>query len=96
MATNAPLTRRIQTAIDALPPAHRLPPSDDEVVSSLEAGKLRLQDYAFTQGFALVVETNDKKHGRLVLHCNRHKTKTKDWRKLSEEDKEKGCNGHFI
>ena len=51
MSSNVSLDSRIRQAIDRLPPAHRIPPQDGEVVSGLEDGKLRLQDYAFTQGF---------------------------------------------
>lgn len=37
MASNAPLEVRIQTAIEALPSAHRLPPTNGEVVDSLDS-----------------------------------------------------------
>ncbi|MCJ1467533.1 hypothetical protein MMC07_006158 [Pseudocyphellaria aurata] len=87
MSSNTSLEKRIRNAIDLLPPAHRIPPSDDEVVTGPEEGKLRLQDYAFTQGFCLVVASYDKKRQRLIMECSRHKKKTRNTRKIEEEDR---------
>ena len=70
-----------------MPPPHRLPPHEDETYGSHEEGKIRLQDYAFTQGFALVTETNDKKNGRVVLECTRHHKKERNTRKVEEKDR---------
>lgn len=47
------LENRISQALEQIPPPHRLPPQDEELFATLEEGKKRLQDYAFTQGFAL-------------------------------------------
>ena len=91
MASNSSLQRRIENALEAIPPHHKLPPSTGETVDSLEAGKIRLQDYAFTKGFALVVDKNDKKRNFLILECSRHKKKTKNWRKLEEGERRRAA-----
>ena len=66
MAFNATLQIRIQIAIDALSSNHRLSPVIDEVVESLEHDKTRLQNYAFTQEFALMIISHDKKRRRVT------------------------------
>ena len=38
-----------------------------------------------------MTETNDKKRQRLVLQCSRHKSKTKNWRKLEEADRQRAA-----
>ena len=78
---------RIRNAIDLLPPAHRIPSSDGEVVTGPEKSKLRLQDYAFTQGFCLVVVSYDKKQQRLIIECLRYKKKTRNTQKIEEKDR---------
>ena len=72
MALSLSLETRLQTALALLPPSHRLPPQENESFGSWNEGKTRLQDYAFTQGFALVTETNDKKNHIVILECTRH------------------------
>ncbi len=79
------LVARIQKAIEAVPPSHRRPPTADEIVEDQEAGFERLQGWAFTQGFALVVESRTKK--RLRAECANHHKKTKGWRKTKEDDR---------
>ncbi len=85
MAINALLEIKIRKALDLLPLAHCLPPSTDETVIGLDEGKLRLQDYAFSQDFCLIVESYDKKRQRMIMKCSRHKKKTRNTRKLKEE-----------
>lgn len=58
---------KLQQAISHLALSHRTPPQPNERLESLDAARLRLQDYAFTQGFALVTERNDQKHDHLSL-----------------------------
>jgi hypothetical protein len=87
MASNAPLNVKLRKATDLFPPAHRLPPISGEIVPGPDEGKIRLQDYAFTQGFCLVVASYDKKRQRLIMECSRHKKKTRNTRKLKEEDR---------
>ena len=70
-----------------LPPAHCLPPEEGEVFSTVEEGQTRLQDYAFTQGFALVQESFQKQRGIMVLDCSRHHTKESNTRILNEDER---------
>ena len=81
------LDARKQHAIALLPPPHLLPPQENELFSSWEEAKTRLQDYAFTQGFALVTETHDKKNHLIVLDCTRHHKRVRNTRKVEEEDR---------
>jgi hypothetical protein len=73
------LTAQIEAAVAALPAAHRTPPKEKEIVESPEAALVRLQDWAFTQGFALVRESTRK--DRVMFECTHHKNATKNWRK---------------
>ncbi len=53
------------------------------MVESPDLGYVPLQDWAFTQGFALVKESSRPK--RWVLQCIHHKKETKDWCKTPKE-----------
>ena len=66
------LDDRICQAMELIPPARCLVPVDNETFSSLEEGKLRLQNYAFTQGFALASTSFQKSKTVLTLDCTRH------------------------
>jgi len=79
------LAAKLQKVIEAVPPSHRLPPKKNETVESPEAGLERLQNWAFTQGFALAVESRNKE--RLRVECVNHHKKTKGWRKTKEEER---------
>jgi len=79
------LAVQIEAATAALPAAHRLPPQEREIVESKEAAFQRLQNWAFTQGFALAVESG--RADRVVYHCVHHKKKTKNSRKTAEADR---------
>lgn len=81
------LADEIRHSINALPIAHRAEPQDNEIVESREVGYVRLQDWAFTQGFALVKESSRPE--RCVLHCIHHKAETKDWHKTPKEDRKR-------
>ena len=89
MALSLSLETRLQNALALLPPSHRLPPQENESFGSWEDGKTRLQDYAFTQGFALVTETNNKKRQVVILECTRHHSKERNTRKLGEKDRKR-------
>jgi hypothetical protein len=89
MTINASLKVRIRKTIDLLSSAHLLPPSTDEMMTSPEKEKIRLQDYAFTQRFSLMVKSYDKKRQRLIMKCSRHKKKTRNTRKIKKKDKKK-------
>lgn len=64
------LEAKLQQAISHLPPSHRTPPQPNETFESLDAARLRLQDCAFTQGFALLTEKMIKNiaHLFLIIH----------------------------
>ena len=83
---DASLEARLQRAVALLPPSHRLPPRPGDLFSSWEEGKTCLQNYAFTQGFALVTETNDKKNHIVKLDCSRHHKRERNTRKIEESD----------
>jgi hypothetical protein len=50
----AELRAQIDAAVAAIPAAHRIAPIDGEYTESRDAAFERLQDWAFTQGFAIV------------------------------------------
>lgn len=77
------LADEFRRAVNALPPAHRIEPQENELVESPDVGYVRLQDWAFTQGFALVKESSRPE--RWVLQCIHHKKETKAWRKTPKE-----------
>jgi hypothetical protein len=61
MTINVSLEMRIRRVIDLISLAHRLPSITDETVNNFDERKVRLQDYAFIQGFCLMIESFDKK-----------------------------------
>ena len=93
---SADLIERIRKATDLIPSAHRLAPVDGETFSTLEQAVKRLQDYAFTQGFALVIETRDLKRNRLVMECIRHKDKYKNVRKLTSDERKRSTKVSYL
>lgn len=68
------LQSQIDAAIAALPPTHRIPPTKGEIVESPDAGFVRLQDWAFTYKFALVIESAGSV--RTVFRCTHYQKKT--------------------
>ena len=88
----AKVTAQLAVATAALPLAHRLNPDENESFESKEAAFLRLQNWAFTKGFAIVKESAKTKVGqvvRLYLECVHHKKETRNTRKLSEGDRKR-------
>ncbi len=81
------LTAQIQAATAALPTAHRAAPQEREIVESKDAALIRLQNWAFTKGFALATESTKPK--RVVFHCTHHRKKTKNSRKTAEADRQR-------
>lgn len=57
---SATFQAQVEKAIELLLSPHVLSPRDGETFLSLEDTQIRLQDYAFTQAFPLVVKQNDK------------------------------------
>lgn len=79
------LAAELQRAIHALPITHRKEPQHGETVNDPHEGFVRLQDWAFTQGFALVKRSS--RPDRLVIHCiHRHK-ETRNTRKTPTEER---------
>lgn len=76
-----------QRAKALLPPAHCLPLQEGEDFPTVDEGKTRVQDYAFTQGFALVQESFQKSRGIMLLDCTRHHVKERNTRGLDEEER---------
>ena len=62
----AKLTAQLAAATAALPPTHCLNPVEDEPTESKEAAFVRLQNWAFTKGFALVTESSKMKNGQVI------------------------------
>jgi hypothetical protein len=89
MIINVSLNVKIRKIIDLLLSTHRLSSSTNEMMTDLDEEKIRLQDYAFTQRFCLVIESYDKKRQRLIMKCFRHKKKTRNTRKLKKENRYK-------
>ena len=77
----------IQRATALLLPSHRLPPRvKEDLFATQNHAKTRYQDWAFTQGFAIVVEKDNLKNGVYILDCSRHRKDTKNTRKKEDGD----------
>ena len=74
----------LQRAIDRIPPSHLLPPRKNETFDTPDDAWTRLQDYAFSQGFAIVTGQYGKADPRKAYKCIHHSVETKNWRKLPE------------
>jgi len=84
----AELQAQLDTAISNLLPAYRRTPRENEPFESREAAYLRLQDWAFTEGFALVIKSAKTKNSQVVqqyVECIHHKKETRNTRKLAED-----------
>ncbi len=81
------LAAEVQRAIDVLPASHRIEPQDGELVDNPRDGYIRLQDWAFIQGFTFVKESTWAE--RWVLHCIHHHDRTRDYRKTEEKDRKR-------
>ena len=88
----AELRNRLDAAVAALPPAYCLNPTENELSVSRDSAYLRLQNWAFTKGFAFVTESAKTYKGQVVrvyLDCVHHKKETRNTRKLDEEDRQR-------
>jgi hypothetical protein len=70
------LVAKIRQVTRSLPEAHLLTPAAGELFESREAALLRLHNWAFTQGFAVVTQSGRK--NRSIFECIHHGKKTKD------------------
>ncbi len=77
----------LREAVVSLPPSHLLPPSHSEEFPSGEEAVLRLHNYAFTYGYCLVGWSGSIKAERLRLVCKYHRSKTRNYRKTTEEER---------
>ena len=84
-STTPALQAQIAAATAALPQSHLSEPAEDEIVNSIDAGYLRIQNWAFTQGFAVVKES--RKPTRQVLQCVHHHHDTRNTRKKEEDER---------
>ena len=79
------LPMRKERAFAVIPAAYKQAPVDDEIHESKDAVFLRLQDYAFTQGFAVVTTSSPSgARQRYIFQCTRYGKKTRDTRKNTE------------
>lgn len=78
----------LQRAIDRIPPSHLLPPSKNEIFDTPDDAWTRLQNYAFSQGFAIVTDQCGKTNPRKFYRCIHHSIETRNWRKLLEHKRE--------
>jgi hypothetical protein len=78
------VSTQLAAAVAALPPAHCLDPVEQEPSVSKEAAFVRLQNWAFTKGFALVTSSAKSENGHVVrvyFNCVHHKKETRNTRK---------------
>ncbi len=78
------LAAEIQRAIKVLPVFHRMESQDGELVDNSRDGYIRLQDWAFIQGFTFVKESTRAE--RWVLYCIHHHDTKRDYPKTKEKD----------
>ncbi len=78
----------IQRAIDRISPAHLEPPADGELFDISNEAYERLQNYAFSQGFQIVIGFCEV--GRKNYSCIHHKADTKNYRKLDDHASKDG------
>lgn len=64
--------KRVQKVTSAFPAPHLVAPQLGERFLSREEAKKHFQNWAFTQGVALVVESNSLSRGYYILECTRH------------------------
>src|SRR5580700_2469614 len=81
------LASQLELATRALTPAHLLTPVAGESFSDYADALRRLQDWAFTQGFAVVTESVRK--GRVIFYYIYHRKATRNTRKTATKDRER-------
>ena len=68
-----------------MPPAHLETPADGEQFEVPQEAMDRLQNYAFSQGFVVVIgPCGWVGNPRKTYHCIHHGTETRNWRKLDD------------
>ena len=79
----------LRHTLERIPSQHFKTPQAGEVLSPDEAYN-RLQNYAFTQGFCIVVTSHDKANTYIRYACIHHGTTTRNWRGLDDHRTEEG------
>jgi hypothetical protein len=79
----------LHDAIQQMPPAHLLPPQAGEVHLPDQAYH-RLQNYAFSQGFCIVITSRNKANTYIRYACIHHGHDTRNWRHLDDHRTEEG------
>jgi hypothetical protein len=88
------LVSKIQQATRALPAAHLVTPAAGELFESREAALLRLQNWAFTQGFA--VATQSVRKDRSIFECVHHGKKTATVSDLRQQQERRPASGQYM
>ena len=76
----------IEARVRAFPPSFIEEPVDGEVFDNVELCRERLQGFAFSQGFAIVLKSGSMKQARprFYFHCIHHGASTLNTRQLEE------------
>lgn len=85
----ATLADRRSRALERIPDDHLIPPYEGEPFTTAIDAKDRVQDYAFSQEFAIVTHNYDKIRQIIVLECTQHRSHTKNWRKTPLEERKR-------
>jgi hypothetical protein len=83
----------IQSIIERIPLNHLLPPKSKEIFDNPEAAYDRLQDWAFSQGFCVVVSSHAK-NVLMRFACKHHGSRTRNTRKLDNKANKDSNRSH--
>ena len=92
------LAAQIRGAIEIIPLAHLISPASGKAFEEREGALRRLQDWAFTQDFAIVTESvkigsintkGVKTSNRVAFQCVHHRDKTRNSQKIATENRER-------
>lgn len=73
------LEDRKSRALDLIPTLHLTDPNISETFVDSAVAKSRVQDFAYSQEFAVVTLSHDQTRRILVLVCTQHGSHTKNW-----------------
>ncbi len=76
-------------ALDLILSTYLIAPDIDETFLDATVAKSRIQDYAFSQRFAVVTLNHDRVRKILVLLCTQHGTNTKNWGKTPIDERKR-------
>ena len=96
LLTNPATAAALRAAVAKLPKLHIPEPVNGKTFESRELAHQRCVDYAFTHGFELVV-AGGKASERLYLRCKNHSEDTRNYRKLTEANRNrKDADGRHL